>query len=71
MVDEFSIADIANWAWVRSHNWSGVDIEDLPNLQRWIDRIYERPACQRGLEVPPRDKDSDKLVASARKMLQK
>lgn len=71
LAGDFSIADIANWAWVRSHNWSGVNIEDLPNLRRWIDRIYERPACLRGLEVPPRDKDSEKLIASARKMLQK
>ena len=71
LAGDFSIADIANWAWVRSHNWSGVDIEDLPNLRRWIDRIYERPACLRGIKVPPRDKDSDKFIASARQMLQK
>ena len=71
LVDEFSIADIANWAWVRSHNWSGVEIDDLPNLQRWISQIYERPACVRGLQVPPRDKDENKLISSARNMLQK
>ena len=71
LVDEFSIADIANWAWVRSHNWSGVEIDDLPNLQRWINQIYERPACVRGLQVPPRDKDENKLISSARNMLQK
>ena len=71
LTGEFSIADIANWAWVRSHNWSGVGIDDLPNLQGWVNRIYERPACIRGIEVPPREQDSDKLITSARGMLQR
>lgn len=71
LTDEFSIADIANWAWVRSHNWSGVEIDDLPNLQRWVNGMYERPACQRGIEVPPREQDSDKQITSARGMLQR
>ena len=71
LTDEFTIADIANWAWVRSHEWSGVEIDDLPNLRRWVNRIYERPACQRGIAVPPREQDSDKLITSARGMLQR
>ena len=71
LTEEFSIADIANWAWVRSHGWSGVEIDDLPNLRRWVNRIYERPACQRGIKVPPREKDCDKLITSARGMLQR
>ena len=49
---EFTIADIANWCWVRTYNWSGVSIEGLPNLKRWLDAIRARPACQRGIEVP-------------------
>jgi GST-like protein len=24
LAGEYSIADIANWCWVRTHNWSGV-----------------------------------------------
>ncbi len=71
LAGDFSIADIANWAWVRSHNWSGIEIEGLPNLQRWIDALYARPACQRGIAVPPREQDPDKFVKSARSMLQR
>jgi glutathione S-transferase len=52
LADDFSIADIANWAWVRTHKWSGVSIEGLDHLQRWIGAMYERPACRRGIEVP-------------------
>jgi glutathione S-transferase len=52
LADQFSLADIANWAWVRTHKWSGVSIEGLDHLQRWIDAMYKRPAALRGIEVP-------------------
>jgi glutathione S-transferase len=71
LVDEFSIADIANWCWVRSHRWSGIDIADLPSLQRWLDAVAARPACQRGVEIPPRSRDKEAVIESARGMLQR
>jgi len=49
---EFTIADIANWCWVRTYKWSGVSVDGLPHLRRWLDAIKERPACRRGVEVP-------------------
>ncbi|MCW9034463.1 MAG: response regulator [Rhodospirillales bacterium] len=52
LAKKFSIADIANWCWARTHKWSGVKIDDLPHLQRWLDTIAERPACQAGIKVP-------------------
>ena len=52
LADEYSIADIANWCWVRTYKWSGVSADGLPNLKRWRDALRERPACQRGIEVP-------------------
>jgi len=52
LADEYSIADIANWCWVRTHRWSGVSVEGLPHLRRWLDAMKARPACQRGVEVP-------------------
>ncbi len=50
--DDYSIADIANWAWVRTSKWSGVSRDGLDALERWIKQMYERPACIRGIEVP-------------------
>ena len=52
LAGDYSIADIANWAWVRTHRWSGVEIDDLPHLKRWRDAIRQRPAVQRGIEQP-------------------
>ncbi len=52
LADEFSIADIANWCWVRTYKWSGVSIDGLTGVRRWLDAMKERPACRRGCEVP-------------------
>ena len=48
----FSIADIANWCWVRLYLWSGVSLDGLDNLQRWLEAMEARPACQKGIAVP-------------------
>jgi glutathione S-transferase len=52
LCDDYSIADIANWCWVRTYYWSGVNIDGLENLKHWMERLEERPACQRGIVVP-------------------
>ena len=48
----YSIADIANWCWVRTYAWSGVDIAPFAHLKRWVDNIAVRPAAIAGLNVP-------------------
>ncbi len=52
LAGDYSIADIATWPWVSIHGWAGVDVDDLPNLQRWIETVGKRPAVQRGRAVP-------------------
>ena len=69
LAGDYSIADIANFAWARSHEWSGIPIDGLANLTRWLDAIAGRPAVQRGLEKPPRSADPDKTAEMARKIL--
>jgi GSH-dependent disulfide-bond oxidoreductase len=69
LAGDYSIADIANFAWARTHEWPGVSIDGLDHLQRWLDTIAARPAVQRGLAAPPRALDPDKVVESARKIL--
>lgn len=61
--DEYSIADIATWPWVRIHDWSGVSVNGLEHLQRWLDELAARPACQKGIEIPPRREQSDADLA--------
>lgn len=49
--EEYTIADIACFPWMRGHERQGVDINDLPNFSRWFAEIEARPAVQRGLKV--------------------
>jgi GST-like protein len=65
---EYSIADMALWSWVAGYSWSGIDVEGLPQLKRWMDLIGARPAAQRGRSIPP-PSDPAKQAESARKML--
>ena len=52
LADDYSIADIATWPWVRTHKWSGIPVDGLAHLQRWLKAMYARPACVKGIEVP-------------------
>jgi glutathione S-transferase/GST-like protein len=70
LAGDYSIADIANWAWVRTHKWSGVAVEDLPHLQRWLNAIRARPAVQRGLLNPPSARDLTQDEDTARKFVE-
>ncbi len=49
--DEYTIADIAIFPWLRSWQNQGVVLEDYPHLKAWFDGIAARPAVQRGVQV--------------------
>lgn len=72
LAGEYSIADMATWPWIVSHDWSGVSVDGLDHLQRWLGDIGERPAVKRGMDVPRRwnpSPDVAKFVDAARRML--
>ena len=49
--DEYTIADMATMPWLRAPERQGVNIDDYPHVKRWRDRIAERPAVKKALEV--------------------
>ena len=81
LAGDFSIADIANFCWVRTHDWSGVKVEGLDPLLAWIEKINARPRTRSGLKVPldpskqlkasTDEDDAAKFVRSGQAMLQK
>jgi GSH-dependent disulfide-bond oxidoreductase len=48
---EYSIADMATWPWLRNWKNQGVELSDYPHLKPWFERIDQRPAVQRGVQV--------------------
>ena len=77
LADDYSIADIATWPWVRTYKWSGVNIEGLDHLQRWMQAMSARPACRRGVDVPvkmpslDKEEDAEKFAKGAQTILQR
>lgn len=58
LAGDYSIADIATWSWVWGYKWSGVSIDGLDRLRRWLETIGERDAVKRGQAIPePTDLD--------------
>ena len=49
---KYSVADVKTWPWVKNWEKSGFtkdEVKEFPHLLKWIDRIAERPAVQRGI----------------------
>lgn len=49
------LADIANFGWVNSAAWAGIDIEEFPNLKAWYEKLKARPGFAAGLDVPQKN----------------
>ena len=78
LAKDYSIADIANWCWVRTYKWSGISIEGLDHLQRWMKAMYDQPGMSAGLSVPMKvesllddDKKAKEFTKNAEKMVKK
>jgi GST-like protein len=70
---DYSIADIALFPWVAGHEWSGVSIDGLTSLKRWLDLVGARPAVVKGRTIPAplatTGEKAKETVESGRKML--
>ncbi|WP_233234998.1 glutathione S-transferase family protein [Bordetella sp. LUAb4] len=49
--EDYSLADIATYPWLRAYRLQGQNLADWPNLQRWYSTMRARAAVQRGLAV--------------------
>ena len=63
LAGDFSIADISNWSWIRSYKWARVSTDGLTNLERWMDQLRDRSACERGLNIPASSGRADSAEA--------
>ena len=52
MAGDYSIADIATWPWIARFEWHKVDLNHFPNVKRGYVSIAQRPAVQKGYQVP-------------------
>ncbi|GIJ86482.1 hypothetical protein Asppvi_005371 [Aspergillus pseudoviridinutans] len=60
---KYTIADIANYSWVRSGPGLEIDLGEFPALKKWKEEIDEREAVKKGLNVPKRDTTPEQIAA--------
>lgn len=48
---EYSIADMAIFPWIITHDWQQISLNDYPRVQAYFERIQARPAVQRALAI--------------------
>jgi GST-like protein len=51
LAGDYSIADMACIGWANVWKNQGQDIEQFPNVKKWIERVKARPAVQRGMKL--------------------
>ena len=51
MVGDYSIADMAILPWALRHDWQGIQLQDYPHVQDYIERLMARPAIQKALAI--------------------
>jgi GST-like protein len=62
---EYSIADMAIAPWAKLWERQGQNIEDFPNVKRWLAAVLERPAVRRGIQVSSEDRNKTDLTDPA------
>ena len=51
VVGDYSIADMAILPWALRHDWQGIQLQDYPHVQDYIERLIARPAIQKALAI--------------------
>ena len=53
LAGEYSIGDVMHFPWLQPlHALKAPPLMDQPHVVQWVERIAERPAVQRGMQVP-------------------
>ncbi|HYB92412.1 MAG TPA: glutathione S-transferase N-terminal domain-containing protein [Candidatus Binataceae bacterium] len=64
---EYTIADIICYPWATGWKPRGIDIDEFPNVKRWLAEIGDRPAVKKAMAVGPEfHEDPSKITPEER-----
>lgn len=69
IVDDYSIADMACYPWIRSHEKQGIDLAEFPEVARWFAAIAARPATVRAYTAGAAINPTPGVTEEGRKIL--
>ena len=67
--NEYTIADMAIFPWMRNAESRGIDMSQYPNAKRWFDAINIRPAVVRALKTLADESNSNPVDDKAREVM--
>ncbi|CAG8386684.1 unnamed protein product [Penicillium salamii] len=66
---KYTIADIANFSWVRAAPITlEIDLSEFPALNQWVEKIEQRTAVQKGVDIPQTNKTQEQKVEMFRNL---
>jgi GSH-dependent disulfide-bond oxidoreductase len=75
LAGDYSIADMASYPWVRPYKNQGQDLAEFPSLEKWFQRMHDRPAVAKAVKIGEElranynlatDKDAQKVLFGQR-----
>jgi GST-like protein len=67
--EEYSMADIITWPWIRYPEKRNIKLDDYPNVKRWHGAMAARPAVQRGVAVLADKRGSGQITDAEREVM--
>jgi GST-like protein len=49
--DDYSIADIAAFTWAAPYNLFDMNLDEFPDVERWLNAVWDRPATKKAYEI--------------------
>lgn len=69
IANDYSIADMACYPWIVSHEKQRQDLNDFPNVKRWFESIKSRIAVQRAYAIADEINPQQIMTEEAKKIL--
>ena len=67
--NEYSIADMACYPWILRYEWHKTDIDQFPNVKRWLESIRQRPAVVAAYREAEKINKGKAVTSGAQKIL--
>ena len=61
---EYTIADMICYPWASSWATRDIDIEEFPNMKRWLEEIGERPAVKKAMALGPEFREDPASISA-------
>ncbi len=64
---EYTIADMICYPWAAGWKLRNIDLDEFPNVKRWMERLEARPGLQKGLNVAHGDTEDPASLSDEEK----